>query len=236
MGMLAVSCFLLGILPTYFMPVLDRVTAPLVGQSVIDELVPPFFTVGPGDPKFSESFVAEFHDLGAQAGRGLLPGRGWVILHRGSEKNPVVFAMSSSYTFFMLVLLLGGVFLVIQALTRNRKVERKEAWAGGIRRLLPEMTYTATGFSNPVRVVFQAIFRPSLVEDKKETVAEHFRTAIRNGRQEVHIIDRSFFRPVVRIADTMAALFGKMHTGSVNLYAAYVLITLVGVLLIQLLL
>jgi hydrogenase-4 component B len=234
MGLLAVSCFLLGILPTYFMPVLDRVTAPLVGQSVIDELVPPFFTVSPGDPRFSESFVAEFHDLGAQVGRGLLPGRGWVVLHRGSERNPVVFAMSSSYTFFMLVLLLGGAFLVIQALTRNRKVERKEAWAGGIRRLLPEMTYTATGFSNPVRVVFQAIFRPSLVADKKETVEEHFRTAIRNGRQEVHIVDRSVFRPMVRTLETLAARLGKMHAGSVNLYAAYVLISLVAVLIIQL--
>jgi hypothetical protein len=43
------------------------------------------------------------------------------------------------------------------------------------------MTYTATGFSNPVRVIFRAIFRPTIVEDTRETVAEHFRTAIRRS-------------------------------------------------------
>lgn len=236
MGMLAVLCFLLGVLPTYVIPVVDQAVAPLVGQRVVDELVPPFFTVSQGDPKFPEAFVSEFHDLGAQTGRGLIPGRGLVVLHRGSEKNPVVFAMSTSYTLIMLVLLLGGAYLCIRGLTKARRVERKPAWDGGVRRLLPEMTYTATGFSNPVRVVFTAIFRPSTVEDTKETVAEHFRTAIKNGRKEEHIVDRSVFHPMVKIVQSVANLLGRMHTGSVNVYAAYVLISLIGILIVQLLL
>ena len=53
-----------------------------------------------------------------------------------------------------------------------------------LRRLLPEMTYTATGFSNPVRVIFDAVFRPTTVEDTRETVAEHFRTAIRRDARD----------------------------------------------------
>ena len=236
MGILAAFCFLLGILPTYAIPILDQTVAPLTQQSVVDELVPPFFTVGQRDSKFSEAFVSEFHDLGAQTGRGLLPGRGLVVLHRGSEKNPVVFAMSSSYTLFMLVLLLGGTFLVVRGLTKARKRTRQPAWDGGVRRLLPEMTYTAAGFSNPVRVVFNAVFRPSTVEDTKETVAEHFRTAIKNGRKEVHIVDRSVFQPTVGVVRSIATLMGQMHGGSVNAYAAYVLISLVWVLIVQLLL
>jgi hydrogenase-4 component B len=236
MGMLAAFCFLLGVLPTYVIPVVDQAVAPMVGQSVVDELVPPFFTPGQGDPKFTEAFVSEFHDLGAQTGRGLIPGRGLVVLHRGSERNPVVFAMSSSYSFVMLVLLLGGAYLCIHGLTRARRVERRPAWDGGVRRLLPEMTYTATGFSNPVRVVFDAVFRPSTVEDTKETVAEHFRTAIKNGRKEVHIVDRSIYQPMVKAVRSIAMLLGQMHGGSVNVYAAYVLISLVCILIVQLLL
>jgi hydrogenase-4 component B len=236
MGMLAAFCFLLGVLPTYVIPVVDQAVAPLVGQSVVDELVPPFFTPGQGDPKFTEAFVSEFHDLGAQTGRGLIPGRGLVVLHRGSERNPVVFAMSTSYSLVLLVLLLGGAYLCIHGLTRARRVVRKPAWDGGVRRLLPEMTYTATGFSNPVRVVFNAIFRPSTVEDTKETVAEHFRTAIKNGRKEEHIVDRSVFRPVIKMVESAARLFGQMHSGSVNAYAAYILMCLICLLGIQLLL
>ena len=199
----------------------------------MDELVPPFFTVPKGDAKFGKGFISEFHDLGAQVGRTLLPGRGLVVLHRGTERNPVVFAMSTSYTFVVLILLLGGSIIFFRVLTRIRKVERGPAWAGGVRRLLPNMTYTATGFSNPVRVIFEAVFRPVVFDEKRETVAEHFLMAVQRQRQEVHILERTIFRPGARLGQWLAALLGKVHSGSVNLYAAYILISLVIVLVIQ---
>jgi len=233
MGMLAVSCLLFGILPTYIIPVLDHTITPLTQESVVDELVPPFFTVAKGDPKFNEAFVSEFHDIGAQTGRNIIPGRGLVVLHRGTERNPVVFAMSTSYTLLVLILLLGGTFILIRVLANARKVMRKPAWDGGMRRLMPEMTYTATGFSNPVRVIFEAIFRPSTFDETKETIAEHFRTAIRNEHKEVHIVDRSVFHPIVRGIQSIALLLGRMHTGSVNIYAAYILMSLAIILVIQ---
>jgi hydrogenase-4 component B len=236
MAVLAALCLLLGVLPTYVIPVLDEVVTPLTGTKAVDVLVPPFFATSPQHQKLSPEFAAEFHDLGAQVGQGFFPGRGLVVLHRGGEKNPVVFAMSTSYTLIVLVLLLGGTFVLVRGLTRARKVKRQPAWDGGVRRLLPKMTYTATGFSNPVRVVFNAIFRPSTIEDTKETVAEHFRTAIRNGRQEVHIVDRSVSQPMVKAVRSIAMLLGQMHGGSVNVYAAYVLISLVCILIVQLLL
>ena len=233
MGMLAVSCLLFGVLPTYVIPVLDHTIFPLTHESIVDELVPPFFTVAKGDPKFSDAFVNEFHDLGAQTGRDIIPGRGLVVLHRGTERNPVVFAMSTSYAVIMLVLLLGGTFILIRALTKSRMVTRRPAWDGGVRRLLPEMTYTATGFSNPVRVIFEAIFRSSTFDDRKETIAAHFRIAIRSERDEVHIMDRSVFQPILKGIRSIASLLGRMHTGSVNVYATYVLISLIIVLIIQ---
>ena len=49
------------------------------------------------------AFADEFHDLGAQVGQGVLPGRGLVVLHRGGAENPVVFAMSTSYMLVALV-------------------------------------------------------------------------------------------------------------------------------------
>lgn len=233
MGMLALCCLLFGILPTYLIPVLDRAVTPFTGTSAVDALVPPFFTISEANATFSEAFLAEFHDLGAQTGRGILPGRGWVVLHQGTQRNPVVFAGSPTYAFSVLLLLLGGAYGIVRGLTRRRVVTRRPAWDGGLRHLLPEMTYTATGFSNPVRVIFEAVFRPSTFDDRKETVASHFRTAIRADRQEVHIVERSFFRPVVGGIQWIAAALGRMHTGSVNAYAAYVLISLLLVLAVR---
>ncbi len=233
MGILAVSCCLLGILPPYVIPVMDQVARPYVHGSAMDQLVPPFFTVGKGNVRFPKAFVSDFHNLGAQVGRSVLPGRGLVIMHRGGKRSPVVFAMSPSYTVVVLILLLGGGFLSVRLFTRRRRLERRPAWSGGVRRLLPEMTYSATGFSNPVRVIFSGIFRPMPVHNARETIHRHFLSAIKKEQKEPHLLDRLFGRPVILGGRYLANRFGRMHSGRVNAYAAYVLAALLVVLLIQ---
>jgi hydrogenase-4 component B len=229
---LAVACLLLGVLPTFVIPVLNRAVEPIGGASASAALVPPFFTATESNQQLPTAFLEDFHNLGAQTGAKVLPGRGLVILVRGSEQNPVVFAMSPSYSIVALAILLFATWLVVTRSTRKRGVVRKELWAGGIPRLLPEMTYTATGFSNPVRVVFQAIFRPNIVEDTRQTVGVHFRTAIHRRRDETHLVDRLFFHPVGDAVVWFAKLLAGMHHGRLNAYVAYVL----GFLLIILLL
>ena len=233
MGILSIACFLLGVLPTYVIPVMDNVVKPYVHESSIDQLVPPFFTVGRGNSKFSKAFVSDFHKLGAQVGSDVIPGRGLVIMHRGKKRNPVIFAMSPSYTMAVLVLLLGGGFIIIRFFTSNRKVERRPAWSGGVRNFLPEMTYTATGFSNPVRVIFNGIFRPVRIDNARDTIHQHFRSAIRKERKEPHLLDRLIGRPVILVGRYIANRLGRMHSGRVNAYAAYVMTALILVLLIQ---
>jgi len=119
---------------------------------------------------------------------------------------------------------------VVGRLTRQRAVAKRELWAGGIPRLWPEMSYTATGFSNPVRVVFQAIFRPNIVEDTRETVGVHFRTAIRRRRDETHLVDRLFLHPVGDAVGWIARSLAGMHHGKLNAYVSYSLAFLVLIL------
>ena len=230
LAFLAVMCLLLGILPTYVIPVLNRAVEPFTKASATTALVPPFFTANSWNQQLPPAFLQDFHNLGAQIGRQVLPGRGLVILLRGSERNPVVFAMSPSYSLIALVIMLTASWLIIRAWTRKRRTVRRELWAGGIPRLLPEMTYTATGFSNPVRVVFQAIFRPNITEDTRQTVAVHFRTAIRHRRDETHVVDRLFLRPVGEAVRRIATFLAGMHHGRLNAYVAYVLAFLLVVL------
>ena len=234
MGILAVACLLFGILPTYILPVMDHVVQPYVHESTIDQLVPPFFTVSKGNPQFPEAFVSDFHKLGAQVGRNVLPGRGLVIMHRGEKRNPVIFAMSPSYTIIVLILILGGSFVFVRFITRKKPVRSGPAWAAGIRELSPNMVYTATGFSNPVRVIFRGIFRPVPVSDTTETIHHHFLEAIKKEVKQPHLIDRVLGRPIILAGQFLAKSMGKMHSGHVNAYAAYVLLALLFVLAIGL--
>lgn len=233
LGGLAVLCLILGVTPTFVIPVLDQTLEPITGAGAAQALVPPFLT--PASSQLPPAFASEFHDLGAQIGKGVVPAAGLVVLHRGTERNPVVFAMSTSYMFVVFTLLLAGTFLLIRLwLARKRTVTRKLRWDGGIRRLLPAMTYTATGFSSPVSVIFDAVLHPTTVEDTRETIHEHFRTAIRRTRPNIHILEWVLFRPLVAAAAAISDACARMQNGRLNTYVSYVLITLMGILLLSL--
>jgi hydrogenase-4 component B len=235
MAILAVICVLLGITPTYIIPALDR-AIPINGSTTMgatDSLVPPFFSQSSAHSQLPAAFVQDFHDIGAQTGELLFPGRGLVVMHRGGASNPVVFAMSTSYMVVALAVLLGITLLVARyLLSPNRTLRRKATWDGGVHRLLPEMTYTATGFSNPVRVIFDAIYSPVREGSHRETVSRHFRTAIRRGREEVYIVDRWLVIPATQAALWVALKLATIHHGRLNSYAGYVLVALIFVLII----
>ncbi len=220
---LAVVCLLLGTLPTYVLPVLNQSVEPLAGGSATTALVQPFFTATAQNGQLPPAFLQDFHNIGAQSGKGLLPGRGLVLLLRGMEANPVVFAMSPSYSLAALAILLLLTWFLATRLTRKRSLVRRPLWAGGIPKLLPQMSYTATGFSNPVRVIFQSIFKPNIIEDTRQTVAVHFRTAIHRKREETHVVDRIFFKPVGAASRWIAGFLAGMHHGRLNAYVTYVL-------------
>ncbi len=229
-GLLAVLCLLLGVLPTYLIPAIGRALQPIIAAGAAESLVPPFFTATRENRQLPPAFLQDFHNLGAQSGERILPGRGLVVLLRGSERNPVVFAMSPSYSLVALAILLLLAGIVFTRLTRRRNVSRRPLWAGGIPKLLPQMSYTATGFSNPVRVVFQAIFRPNITEDTRNTVGVHFRTAIHRKREETHVVDRVFLRPIGQGVNGVARFLAGMHHGRLNAYVVYALAFLLLVL------
>lgn len=227
---LATLCFLLGVLPTYVIGALDHAVQPLTHSSAAAALVPPFFAGSPGHNALPPAFASDFHDIGAQVGQSVALGPGLVIMHRGGTNNPVIFAGAPTYLLFVLAGLLIVTFLVVRWwLARGRTVVRRVAWQGGLRRLLPEMTYTATGFSNPVRVIFQSIFRPTIVEHTRETVAEHFRTAIVRDTASVHVVDRLVLDPARAAMLGIARFLARMHHGRLNAYVAYALISLIVV-------
>jgi len=232
MALLAFACLLLGLLPTYVIPSLGTILQPTVPPGASSALVPPFFSSSPGHLQLPAAFVADFHNLGAQTGQRFLPGPGLVLLHRGGATNPVVFATAPFYACIAIAAFLLCAWLLVRVGTRRLKAARREVWAGGIPRLFPQMVYTATGFSNPVRVIFQAVFRPVTIEDTRQTVAVHFRTAIRRRRQDIYLADSLVFDPLGHAVMWLAGKCAAMHHGRLNAYVAYSLGFLVVVLVL----
>lgn len=230
MALLALECVLLGLFPTYVLSVIGVGISNIVGPStVVNALVPPLFAPAAATP-LPPDFVATFHALGAQITLGL-PGRGLVVMLRGGADNPVVFAMSTTYLVLIFAVLLVATVSVTYAISLRRRV-RCATWAGGLKPLLPGMTYTATGFSNPVRVIFDAIYHPTQVENERETIHEHFRSAIRRSREDIFLADRYFGRPLVIATRGLAALLARIHHGRLSVYVAYAIASVLVALVI----
>ncbi len=232
MGLLALLCFSLGITPTYVIPMLDRVVSPLCGTGSTFSLIPPFFHNTADSSHLPPKFLKDFYEIGARAGSSFLPGRGLVILHRGTSSNPVVFAASPAYMFIAIAVI---VFLSMVGIwffsSRKQKTHLVDVWDGGIKTLFPEMTYTASGFAQPIRVVFDAIFRPTVLEDRRN-VSGLFQAKIKKEIIHTHLVDKFILYPIIYIPRWCSRKLARMHNGELSAYTAYVFVVLLAGMLI----
>ncbi|HYW92680.1 MAG TPA: proton-conducting transporter membrane subunit [Gammaproteobacteria bacterium] len=225
MAVLAVVCFGLGVLATAVIPALGRLVAPLAGADPTAALVPAFFRNAHGLPG---AIVTDLTHIGAQVGRGVLPLRGLVVLHSGGLPTPVIFAMSTGLVFTVIATLVLIVWIPARVLRRPR-VRRAPLWAAGLARLRPEMTYNATAFAAPVRALFDTLLRPAVDEHVERQGA--FATAVHRESRMVHIADRLTLHPLVAGMLAVSEKLARMHQGKVNVYAGYVVLALVAILI-----
>ncbi|MBS0315720.1 MAG: hypothetical protein JSR49_01190 [Proteobacteria bacterium] len=226
MAMLAVACFGLAMLVTGVIPTLGRLSAPLVGADATDALAPAFF----GDVRgISQTVVNALAQLGAQLGRGIVPLRGLVVLHAAGPADTVAYAMSTVFSFMVLAFLSLLVWSFARVLRRHRQVARQAPWDAGLARIRPEMTYTATAFAAPVRVLFNNVFSTAIVHREQHHGA--FLTSSRRREVRVHLVDRLFIRPVANASRAVARALAEAHHGPVTTYASYVLAALLVALL-----
>jgi hydrogenase-4 component B len=98
---------------------------------------------------------------------------------------------------------------------------------GGILNFKPRMQYTATTYANPVRVTFDALYRPD-VDLQRASDDPAGRSGPVHYRFTVSpIFERFLYRPVIRAIQTLAMLCRPLQSGDVNLYLLYVFVAVV---------
>jgi hydrogenase-4 component B len=93
------------------------------------------------------------------------------------------------------------------------------------------MEYTATAFANPFKRLFTMLYRPV----RQLTIDFHpgSRFFIRTMayRNEVRpIVEEALYRPAARAGHWLAGRIQALQSGSVHLYLAYILVTLIALL------
>lgn len=116
MGMLAIACLILGIIPHYAVRILDSISSPMIGQAIASELSP------------QNSIATIFSSFGS---------------------------ISTSWLALIMLIPLA----IILVLLPMKSKFRSETWGCGQPVLTARNEYTATAFTNPVRVWLKNLYR-----------------------------------------------------------------------------
>jgi hydrogenase-4 component B len=106
-----------------------------------------------------------------------------------------------------------------------------ETWDCGLDRLTSQMEYTATAYSKPLRMIFQAIYRPRRRIQADFAVSRYFTKSIRFESHIEPTFEQLIYRPVNRAILRFSRRVRRVQTGSLSAYLFYIFVTLLILLL-----
>ncbi|MGH2872445.1 MAG: proton-conducting transporter membrane subunit, partial [Solirubrobacteraceae bacterium] len=116
------------------------------------------------------------------------------------------------------------IFLAGRPLAASR---RPRVWDGGILSFRPRMQYTATTHANPVRVTFDALYRPTTHVERASDDPAGMSGPVHYRVRVTPIFDQYLYRPSIWLVRRIAELARPIQNGDVNLYLLYVFVVVV---------
>lgn len=132
----------------------------------------------------------------------------------------------------LLLLALVAVPLAIGAALGGRMRKRiAMTWACGLPGVEPQMQYTATGFSKPIRLIFSNIYRATHEIEVSEETSPYFRPDITYALKTESVFLKYLYEPTYAVVLRAARLFRAVQTGRIQTYLAYIFLALILLLL-----
>jgi hydrogenase-4 component B len=123
-------------------------------------------------------------------------------------------------TLGVLVALMVVFAIVLRLTTSARRAPATPAWASG-QPIEPALAWTSAGFTKPLRLVLEVLFRPRRELELTETAGGVER--VRYRAEVPHLFDDVLYAPVNRQALRGAATVRRLQSGSLRTYIMYLL-------------
>lgn len=117
---------------------------------------------------------------------------------------------------------------------RGSTTRRGPTWDCGQRGLTPQMEYTATGFSKPIRMIFKALFQPRRDVQREYDFSPYFATKIRFESHVEELFEQRLYRPLRSLIVRGSRRVRAIQAGSIHAYLLYIFLTLILLLLFAL--
>jgi hydrogenase-4 component B len=200
----------------------------LLGQGILTAVCV-FLGLLPG--MFLKLFDPLAQQLAGQPLSGQLSAAGGLVLSGLAERGGTVSPLG-------IVLMLFGLLPVPVLLwvlfARGSRTRIAPTWDCGLRELTPQMEYTATGFSKPLRMIFKALFRPRREVQREYDLSPYFARNIRFESHVEEMFQTRVYRPLKRLVWLGARRIRALQAGSLQAYLIYIFVTLLALLLFAL--
>jgi hydrogenase-4 component B len=171
------------------------------------------------------------HQLtGEQLSASLSLQGGWVL---GNTK-PLGGTISTLGMALMGVCLLPIPLVLWFLFGRRARVRIGPTWDCGQPGLTPQMEYTATGFSKPIRMIFKALFRPRREVQREYDYSPYFAKTLRFESHIEEAFVTRLYRPLNRGILRLSRRMRALQAGSIQAYLIYIFITLLLLLMFAL--
>jgi hydrogenase-4 component B len=107
-------------------------------------------------------------------------------------------------------------------------------WDCGLKGLTPNMEYTATGFSKPIRMIFKALFRPRRDVQREYDYSAYFARTLRFESHIEEAFVTRLYRPLNRGILRFSRRMRALQAGSIQAYLIYIFVTLLLLLIFAL--
>jgi hydrogenase-4 component B len=164
--------------------------------------------------------------LGVRASSALVTARG-LALSPGTAHGGTI----STAGIALFFLFAGVAFALPLAMRWRRRSIRGPAWDCGLPELTADNEYTATAFSKPLRMIFSALYRPRREIQAEYEVSPYYPSAIRFESEIEAAFEKHLYDPLWQWIMAVANRMKGIQAGSINLYLAYIFITLILLLL-----
>lgn len=143
-------------------------------------------------------------------------------------ENTATSILSIPFLAMILVAVIAFIIFVIRMMYGRSRIHRKEAWGCG-HSLTERMEYSATSLTYPTMMFFHLFYRPKMT---KVSDASKYIRLIRIELHLKHLIDDYLYLPVVRFSLSVSRKFREIQNGRIQIYLAYILITLLVLLFV----
>jgi len=184
---------------------------------------------------FPTTFLALFQPITRQLARQELPEHLNVVNGLILGNTQALGGTVSTLGIALTGLCLAPVPLVLWlAFGRRARTRIGPTWDCGLPGLTPNMEYTATGFSKPIRMIFKALFRPRREVQREYDYSPYFAKTIRFESEIEEAFVRRLYRPLNRAILRFSRRMRALQAGSIQAYLIYIFVTLVLLLMFAL--